>query len=400
MKSKFAMLLILIIILITVTGCWNRRELSDLAIASALGFDKSGDQYLVSVQIINPGAIAAKGGGSTELPVSTYQVTGDTVFETFRKLTTEVPRKIYLSHVRMVVIGEELAKEKGISKVLDFLSRDHELRTDFFIIVAKETKAEKVLDILTPLEKIPASKMFQSLEMSEKAWGEIGSIKLDELIADLVAEGKHPVITGIRIKGDQKTGETGENLESVEAPALLKYSGMAVFKKDKLAGWLNESESKGYNYTQGKVSSTIVVVPCPKGGKLGVELIRTTEHIKGKVENGKPKIDVEIRVEGNVGDVECDIDLSKNQSIYELETRTEQDIQSKIDAAINKSQKKLKADMFGFGEAIHRSDPKAWKEIKKNWDKEFADLSVDVKVEVKIRRTGTVGESFLKELKE
>ncbi|GJM82918.1 hypothetical protein HMSSN139_54140 [Paenibacillus sp. HMSSN-139] len=61
---------------------------------------------------------------------------------------------------------------------------------------------------MTPLEPLPANKLFASLETSENNWSPTLSITLDELINDLTSEGKHPVLTGLRILGDPKTGQT------------------------------------------------------------------------------------------------------------------------------------------------------------------------------------------------
>lgn len=400
MKRKFIMLGMLILVLAVNTGCWNRRELNELAIEVAMGIDKSGGQYRITTQVVDPGEVAARKGGTGRTPVTVYQATSGTLFEARRKMTTMSPRKIYLAHLRMVVIGEELARE-GISEFLDFLTRDHEQRPDFFIVVAKGTSAENVLKILTPLEKIPANKLFYSLQTSEKAWAPTSSVTLDVLISDLVSTGKHPVLTGLEIKGDQEAGESKKNIEEIAAPAQLQYSGLGVFKKDKLVGWLNEAESKGYNYIMDNVKNTVGVIRCPKGGKAGLEVIRSKAVMKGKVKNGKPEADVEIRLEVNVGEVDCkDLDLTQTNTIYEMEARSEQRVKEITEKAIKKAQKKYKADIFGFGEAVHRANPKFWKRIEKNWDQEFVDLPVNVKVDVKIRRTGTVSQSFLKELKE
>lgn len=402
MKRKVLLLLVLIVSLVPVAGCWSRRELNDLAIAVAMGVDKSGDQYLVTAQIVNPGEVAAKRGGGGNSPVATYTSTGDTLFEAIRKMTTKSPRKIYAAHLRLFVIGEELAKKEGVGKVLDLLSRDQELRTDYFVIVTKGTTATHVLKILSiPLEKIPANKMFQSLETSEKAWAVTSAYTLDELISDLVSEGKNPLLPGLEIIGDPQRGQTKENMEMPSPPAVLHLTGMAAFKKDKLIGWLNDTESKGTNYLNDKVESTIVLVPCSKKGSVSLELIRSKTKVKGNVKNGKPEVDVTVRTEANVAEVECgNLDLTKTKTIYDLETKTEQKMKETIKAALNKAQKKYKSDLFGFGEAIHRANPWYWKKVKKEWDKEFVDLAVNVQVEVKIRRTGTVGNSFLKEVKE
>ncbi|MBT2618876.1 MULTISPECIES: Ger(x)C family spore germination protein [unclassified Bacillus (in: firmicutes)] len=400
MKRSFPILIMLITFLLFTTGCWNRRELNELAITLAMGLDITRDgQYLVTAQVVNPGEVAAKGGGSHS-PVVIYQATGKTVFEAVRKMTKESPRKIYPSHLRILVIGESLAK-KGIGKPLDVLSRDWELRSDFYVVVAKGMNAEDILRVPTALEKIPANNMFNTLEVSEKAWSGTSAISFDKLIEDMVSEGKQPVLTGIQadIKGGKKNSLSKQNVEIIDTPARVKYGNLAVFKKDKLVGWLNETESRAYNKITNNVKSSIVNVSCPNGGTAAIQVIRAKADVKGKVESGKPKVDVNIRAEGNVGEVECHLDLTKPKSIEQLEKAYEKKVIQQMGNAIQSVQEQKKVDIFGFGEAIYRAEPKAWEQLKKDWDNEFQDLSVDVKYDLQIRRVGTVGNSFLEKLK-
>lgn len=395
------MFIILILICTTLTGCWSRRELNDLAIAIAIGIDKAEDgQYLVSTQIVNPGEIAAKtGGGGTVnyTPVTTYQTKAGSIMEALRKLTTISPRKVYVSHIRMLVIGEEVARD-GIKDVLDFFSRDHEFRTDFYIVVAKENRAEEVLSTLTQLEKIPTNKMFASLEMSEKSWAPTKGVFLDELISKLVSEGIEPVLTAVMIIGDEEKGVSSENVQEIIPPAELRYVNLGAFKKDKLIGWLDKNESKGFNYIIGNVKSTVGPISCPKGGEIVLEQIRTKADIKGKVKKGKPEITIDIWAESNIAEVNCQIDLTKPETVTELERITNERVKELVNFALEKAQKELQSDIFGFGEAIHRANPKAWKKLRKNWDETFAEMPVHVKANFKIRRLGTVGNSFLEEM--
>ena len=75
MKRSTACLLLLLIASTLLTGCWNRRELNEIAIAVGLGLDTDGDGYLVSVQVVNPGEVAnGKGGGQS--PATLYKATG------------------------------------------------------------------------------------------------------------------------------------------------------------------------------------------------------------------------------------------------------------------------------------------------------------------------------------
>lgn len=162
--------------------------MNDLAIAVGIGIDKIGDEYQVSVQVVEPGQIAGT-KGSSQAPVNLYQMAGSTVSEALAKITTISPREIYISHLRMLILGEALAKE-GISDVLDFMSRSTEARNDYFIVVAKDAKAGDALKILTSLEKVPSIRLFSSLETSAKEWAPTSTVTLGELITDLVAKGR------------------------------------------------------------------------------------------------------------------------------------------------------------------------------------------------------------------
>jgi spore germination protein KC len=191
----------------------------------------------------------------------------------------------------------------------------------------------------------------------------------------------------------------GRQANTQDSPARLQYSGIAIFKEDKLVDWLNETESKGFNFTQGKVKNSVGSVECRKGGEAVYELVRTNAKIKGKVVKGKPQISVEIYAEGNIGEAQCDLDLANPQSIHDLELRAEKRIEQIVEAALKKA-KKYKVDIFGFGEAIHRTNPAAWQGMKKNWEEEwFPELRVDVHVDARIRRTGTISNSIVHEIK-
>ncbi len=392
MKSKLLVFICFLLLLPLLTGCWSRRELNELGISVGIGIDKAGKGYRVSAQVVDPGEVASGKSSGNRTSVTLYEATGDTVTEAIRKMTTSSPRVIYLAHLRVLVIGESLARA-GIEKPLDLFSRDPEVRTDFFIVIAKGSSAKDVLQILTPLEKIPANKLYMSLVTSQKEWAPTSTITLDELMTDIVSEGTNPVLTGVKVTGVED-GQSQHNVEMIDPPGRLSYSGLAVFNEDKLIGWLNEKESKGYSYIKDKVRMTVGSMPCPEGGKIALDVIRSKTIVKGKVTNGKPHIDIKIKMETSVGEVECRIDLLKRKTIKDLEKNAEERVNELVRGAIKKVQNHLKVDIFGFGDAIHRADPAAWKILKEDWDERFTHLDVNVQADVKIRRIGTVTNSF------
>ena len=390
-------ILLSFLMLLSLTGCWSKRELTDIAIVSALGIDLAEDGYRVSVQVINPGEIAAKQGGNG-LGISVFTAEGKSIAEAVRKLTTVSPRIPYLAHLRVVILGEEVAKT-DIKKPLDFLSREHEMRADFVIGIAKGMKAEDQIMILTPMEKISANQIFSTIETAEQNWAPTKIVLLEELIDTLVSEGKEPVITGLEVVGDPETGSKAENTQSAKPQTSIKTDYLGVFKQGKLIEWLDESESKGFNYITDNIKKTVGYVECDGGGTVTVEIIRSKTDMKGTIENGQPNIKIEVISEANISDVECPIDLSNSESVHDIEKKMNKKIEENILNTVEKA-KELKSDIFGFGEVIGRDEPKEWKSLKKNWDENFIETNVEVKVDLKIRRIGTTSESFQEEKEE
>ena len=388
------MILIVFTYSIFLSGCWNRQEIDSLAIVTAVGIDKDPEGYNVTTQILNPGEIASQKTLNTTT-VTTYSTSGKTVFEAFRRLTVESPRKMYFSHIRIVALGEELAKD-DIGKVLDFLLRQHEFRSDYYIIITKDVSARQVLSLLTPIERIPANKIYSSLKISEKLWAPTRSVQLDELISVIMSGGKNAVLTGTSIKGNINGGTDLNSLASTEREAIIKFDSLAAFKDTRLVGWLNEDESKGYNYITDNVKSTVGYVELADGGTVTVELKKSKSKMTAINQNGALSINVDVEMEGEIGEIEGDIDISKQENIRRIEQLWGEKNEYLCYLAIKKAQQTFKSDIFGFGNVVHRTYPDLWKKIKNRWGKEFENLPVTVHSTLKVKSFGTTTSSFLK----
>lgn len=391
MKTR-RVLFIILFTTIYMTGCWNSREINTLAISVCIGIDKDENGYKITQQIINPKAIASK-RTANESPVVVYTESGPDLFELMRRTTTESPRKIYNSHLRMIVIGEELARD-GIKNTLDFFARDHEFRTDFYFVVAKDTTAYEVLNTLTALDSIPGIEMFSSLKTSEKTWAPTKSIRILELVNSIIADGKNPVLTGIQITSGPNNSNNTDALRTTSGAKKLKYTNLGAFKQDKLVGWLDQNDSKGYNYITGNIKNTVGYVYIDGKAKITMEVVSSKTSTKTTVENGKPVINIKIDVIQTIAAVEGAFDVTKEENLNEINKSNEEKIKMLCEKAIYKAQNDYKTDIFGFGEVIHRQNPKLWKEIKGNWDDEFRDLKVNITVNARAKRLGQITQPF------
>ncbi|WP_313247713.1 Ger(x)C family spore germination protein [Sporosarcina ureae] len=391
-------ILVLLVLTLFLSGCWDRRELNELGITMGLGIDKLKNEYLVSAQVIVPSEVSMN-ASTGRSAVTLYQASGETVYEAFRKMTKNAPRRIYPGHLRILVISEDLAKE-GIAESLDLLARDWELRSDFYVVIAKDLTASEVLNVTTPIESIPANKMFNALKTSERSWAGTEGVILDDLLTDLTSDGKEAVLTGVKIIGNKELGSSKQNVESITSAAQIQYDHLAVFKEDQLIGWLTEEESRGYSDITDAVKKTVTAIPCPKEGQIAIEILGFNTSMKGSINKGEPEVDIHIEVKGNVGEVQCSIDLTKPETIKEIQKIYEKEMKELIEQTIHSVQNEYQSDIFGFGEAIHRSNPKEWKKMKEHWDEKFTNLTVHVQVDMKSLRIGTLNNSFLRKIKD
>lgn len=397
MKRKYWILFFIILICTPLlTSCWSSRQLNELAIATAIGIDKQGDKYLVSVQLIVPGGVSNVKGTTSGTPVTTIRASGDTIFEAIRRMTKNTPRRVYMSHLRIIIFGEELAKEEGLLNALDFFSRDHEYRTDFFLGIAKDNKAYKLLDIATPIEKIPANRIFAMLQNAQDAYGSSRAINIDTFLGKSTQEGLSGILPGMVLIGKYEEGTKKENIESIRLDSKVSMEGIAVFVKDKLVGWLDEQESIGLNFIHGEIKNTIITFPF-KEKMISTELIRTKGKVKAIINDKGPTIKIEISAEGNIADAPIIEDVNNEKTINQIEEKVDKEIKQTVENTVRKLQFDIKSDAIGFGDAINKQDPKLWGHLKSNWNETFKTIPYDVNVKVKIRRLGTISNSRMKE---
>ena len=128
-------------------------------------------------------------------------------------------------------------------------------------------------------------------------------------------------------------------------------------------------------------------------------VIRQKTNIGVKLVNGKPKISIKVRAEGDIREVNVPLNLTDTHVLIDIEKKLAKDLKKEMEDAIVRAQKN-KSDIFGFGEIMHEYHPKEWKKLEKNWDDvSFPKLEVDVQVETFIRRTGLRNKPFLSNLK-
>lgn len=158
---------------------------------------------------------------------------------------------------------------------------------------------------------------------------------------------------------------------------------------------MTPEETKGFLYILGKAQSGIIAASTEDGkGKLSFLQIGCNSRIKPTVQNGRMVMEVLINAEAAIGEVDGDVEVGDPRVLKELDTTFSRAVKGLAWKTLQKAQKKLKADVFGFGVSIHRRYPDYWREIERDWYDIYPDLPVIIKVEGKVRRTNIISDPF------
>ncbi len=386
MKKRFLIYILSLLLPLLLSGCWNRRELDEIAVVEAMGIDKLEDnQISLTLQLLKPSGLKGpsasgeKGGGGSSFRVVT--TTGQTVFDAIRNATTQVDRRSYFGHNKVIVIGEESARS-GISPLLDLSVRDPELRELVYVFIAKGT-AKDILEAEHPQEKIPA-RAIENLAKATRASSKVPQVVLLDVMKNLVSKTNDTFIPGIELIA-QNEGNTVEK--------TFELHETAIFKDDKLIGWFSPEETRGLLWILGEVKSGIIVVSSPsdESKNVALEIIRASGKVTPEMDEGELTVTVEVKEEGNLAEQMSQVDLSKAETFKQLEEKQTAVIEDEIRAALNKAQK-WGVDIFKFGEKFHQKFPAEWPELQENWDEEYPKIKVNLAIDAKLRNMGITSE--------
>lgn len=387
MKHKWIFLIPLLFIM---TGCWNYRELNQLALITTMAIDltEEGD-YKVSVLIAN-GKNNQTNTREGQSQTVVYSGKGKTISRAFREINLQIPKIPYIGHLGVVVVSEEVAKE-GMRGVLDYLLRNPESVKRFYLIMAKDDSAEDVIKVLSPLETFPGQSITTNISLSNEQEAISTAINYSKFVENLLKVGKEPSIPTISISGDPDKGSSDKNLESSDIKSKIKLGPVALFKGDKLVYIASKTESRGMNIVTNQVDEMIIEYECGDGN-IVVNLTGMSSNIDVSMKNKKLLATVSVTSEGAIQELTCDKNIQKNEVILEIEKKVEKKVKKNIKNAIEVTQEHS-SDIFGVGNLFYKKYPNYFKNLD-NWHDKYKTVSFDYKVDIKLNTKGSVQKSF------
>ena len=381
---------------ILLSGCWSSTPIEDLNLEAAVALDtpketeiekeysqKGGgypkqNRITTTFQFIIPeGSSGSKKDGTQIKTFLNMSETGDSIYEAVRELSLRTDRPPIGHHLKIIVIGEELARSIDISELTDFFTRDNDIRLSVLVMVSSG-RASDVLSQALP-NQIPAfviRGIYTNKDRNSRIWEPLSLAKLlapmhsktSFLMQNVIIAGKEPKFAG---------------------------AGVMKGKTGKLIGFLNEAELEGMIWLTGKRNGGVLKTYDPENKNLiTYEILSINSKIKAKVQGEKISFDVNIKSQGRYAERTASgtggerLDPGITHKDEEL---LEKHVKELIHTTLQKMQTEYHVDVADFGKALRIQHPKVWNKVKANWDETFSSIPVTYNVKVQIKEYGASG---------
>ena len=369
MKTKI--LLILILSIIFLSGCWDMVEINQRLFVSRAGIDlnkESGmNKYIVTyvypnINAIGKNATETKGKFVVSTPCSS-------IFQAGKEFSTQVEFPFYYKHLKVLVIGEELAKEqKLLRQAIDGLNRDTKINKKVQILVA-EGKAKDILEEDPDIEQATEGTIYNILKDNKSA-----SRFTPQTLTGVIKDSDFCCVTLVP--------------KIVKKEKEFQISGGAILKNYELIGWIGEKENRALALMRNKIKVELIDTPYKD---TIISYTATGASSKKEITiDDEVNVDLMVSLEGYLQGYT----MEENKTSYDIEiledmeSAIEKEVKKEIENTIDLLQNKYNSDLIGIGEQLSKFNPKEWSEIKEDWVNIFPDVKFNVTVNAKIRRTG------------
>lgn len=383
--------LIYILIILLLTGCSNYRELTDIAITTAIAVDYSSEtnEYTLLTQVVN--TVKMQDATSSNEPTFlNFYSSSSSLTEAMDKIVLESPRKLYTAQCQILLLSKEVI-ENHIDEILDYFVRNPEMRGEMKVILAPNKEDLKGITIQTLLDNLSSSNIVFSLEEAEKE-GYTTSITLNDLLDMYLNPYKEILLPTIYVEGNIGIADEEINKTSTVYKGTVKVGNLAIFKDTTLVDYLPLEEQKYLNIIRNKLNNTNIKIDY-KNEYLVYELY----GIKTKITPNIKENTMTINVTGKAKTYEIitNTDIENIKEVKVFKKLLDNYIKKNIINTFNNIRDKYNTDIFNFRDIYYKDNPKYLKKNYTNWyETTFPKLKLKVKSNIELYEKGKIKEEI------
>ncbi|MDI3257064.1 MAG: Ger(x)C family spore germination protein [Kyrpidia sp.] len=372
------------------TGCWDRVEVTDLALVIGMGIDDAPDDGVeLTVQLLSPisqpsgegGTGMQSGGQSSQRAFINYRERGKTLQEALDRLYRTIPRRVFVAHNTVVVFGRRYA-EKGFDRALDYIERERNFRRSQIFVVTGGS-ARDLLNVSTGLERVNSRGLRKLVDEQTRTSITEPSVEL-RVVNDLLSPSQAPVMVWVDPVGNEP-----------------RIKGLGLFRGGKLVDLLATRDSRGLVWLLDRAEQTFIHIPCSGGKKqtpgqslsvrlfsvhVGLEPVSTPTGLMFRVHaHGQAEVDTV-----------CEGETPTPDRMRQWGDRVAQYMQAEMERTLERLKAK-QVDAAQFGTKLFRENPRLWRHVARRWPEMFQTCRVEYDIHINLQRSGMISQSPLED---
>ncbi|MFA5657742.1 MAG: Ger(x)C family spore germination protein [Oscillospiraceae bacterium] len=369
MVRKSLCVIICFCIFISLCGCWNYRGLNQMAIVSGIAIDKTDDgRYHLSMEVVD--ASAAKESATKAMLI---ECEGDTILSAIRDAKRRSMNKLYISHAQVIIVSHQIAEEEGILSIIDLFLRDSEIRETCHMVISQELTAKMLFSAYGMHNSLAAFEISEIIDEDSSVAASTTYVQMYEIFQKIKSGGEDLALTACHITKNDEI-------------KVIEVAGTAVFKGDKLIGYLDTQESKCLLFAVDEIEGGVLTLKY-EDVNVTLEIKKSKTSVSFSETDGNLKFSIAIKTRVFIAEYDGMLDSLDESVTNGIKAAAEEKLKTEMETLVLKVQNEYKSDIFGFGNKIYKRNLKLWKEISESWYDIFSGVEVEILPEIEIVST-------------
>ncbi|MGG1678517.1 Ger(x)C family spore germination protein [Neobacillus sp. NRS-1170] len=377
MKREKCLLLLLLFLVPSLTGCWDHKVLQDMSYVSAVGIDYVDNQFVLYTQMVDFASVGKVEGVSSEEASSNIWVskaTGSTFRSAINNLYNSTQQRVHIGQISAVVLSQK-AMEKHLNQTIDVFERSEARLTPW--IFTTEEPMDDLFSITPMFPQTPLLTLLISPESNYKQHSLIRPLKLVEFIALNKEPSTSIIVPTLSI--EKKSWKKRKK----KMPEMT-INGAIIYHTEKKPRWMSKDTLLGVRWLEEKTTHTPLALNDGKGDPKALLYFENPKvSVKSELSaKGEPVYNLHIKVHGELSQLNVPMSLKKLET--EAEARIKAEIRSTYAAGL-----KSNVDVYHLEEIMFRHRYADWKRLTSGKSFPFTKNSLrDIQVDVDITNTG------------
>jgi len=225
----FLSVLLSVFLLFPLAGCWSSHEIEERSLGVGMALDKANksmtekefdeqEEYpkrnliTSTYQLTTPQVASSTTvqGGSQQKAYVNMAETGDSIHQMTRELSLRRETSIASQHLKVIIIGEALARTYSLGKLVNEFLRDNEIRPSCLVLISKGRASDG---------------------LESKTAGEIPAFRLAGMVENAYRTTRIlPPTSLIKLESNIESGTSFLLQNVLSANGEIKFAGAAIIK--------------------------------------------------------------------------------------------------------------------------------------------------------------------------